>query len=172
MTPEEFQRVYPLIVEWVARTLRMHASHARPVATAGFSRLPRCFSTTTLATAKFIPVAGCPVPPLASWGLAQFADFQNMVPGGITYLDSYFVRHELLPNEDLHFHELIHVIQWRLLGPERFLAWYADGLERFGYERSPLEAMAYGAQDRFVGGEDFDAETYVRLELGKAYPGA
>lgn len=51
--------------------------------------------------------------------------------------------------ESLHFHELVHVIQWRLLGPEGFLALYADGLERFGYRNSPLEVMAYELQDKF-----------------------
>ena len=51
--------------------------------------------------------------------------------------------------ESLHFHELVHVIQWRLLGSEKFLALYADGLERFGYRKSPLEVMAFGLQHRF-----------------------
>jgi len=51
--------------------------------------------------------------------------------------------------ESLHFHELVHVIQWRLLGPEKFLALYADGLERFGYRKSPLERMAFRLQKRF-----------------------
>jgi hypothetical protein len=40
--------------------------------------------------------------------------------------------------ELLDFYELIHVIQWRLLGPEAFLATYAAGLETFGYRNSPL----------------------------------
>ncbi len=57
--------------------------------------------------------------------------------GGITYLDTLSVKRELAEQEPLHFHELIHVVQWRLLGPERFLAAYADGLERF-----PVSALA------------------------------
>jgi len=35
--------------------------------------------------------------------------------------------------ESLHFHELIHIVQWRVLGPEGFLAMHADGLTHFGY---------------------------------------
>ena len=35
------------------------------------------------------------------------------------------------------------------LGPEKFLAFCADALERFGYRNSPLEVMAYNFQDRF-----------------------
>ncbi len=72
-----------------------------------------------------------------------------MEAGGITYLDTYFVRADEAQSESLHFHELVHVIQWRLLGPEKFLALYADGLERFGYRNSPLEVMAYELQERF-----------------------
>ena len=53
-------------------------------------------------------------------------------------------------DEGLYFHELMHVVQWRMLGPERFLAAYADGLEKFGYRNSPLEAMAYDAQAAFA----------------------
>jgi hypothetical protein len=68
---------------------------------------------------------------------------------GITYLDTYFVRADHIHDESLHFHELVHVIQWRLLGPEEFLERYADGLERFGYRNSPLEVMAYDLQGRF-----------------------
>jgi hypothetical protein len=41
------------------------------------------------------------------------------------------------------------VVQWRSLGPEEFLTCYADGLERFGYLRSPLELMAFRLQHRF-----------------------
>jgi hypothetical protein len=41
------------------------------------------------------------------------------------------------------------VVQWRALGPEKFLACYADGLERFGYLRSPLKLMAFRLQRRF-----------------------
>jgi hypothetical protein len=72
-----------------------------------------------------------------------------MDAGGITYLNTCFVRADQSHSESLHFHELVHVIQWRLLGPEKFLALSADGLERFGYRNSPLEVMAYNLQDRF-----------------------
>jgi hypothetical protein len=82
-------------------------------------------------------------------GLQRFRDFEQGDWDGITYLDTYFLNCKKAADEELHFHELIHVVQWRLLGPERFLKLYADGLERFGYEDSPLEKMAYSAQTKF-----------------------
>src|SRR5262249_1889154 len=69
---------------------------------------------------------------------------------GITYLNTFFIRQDDVSNEAIHFHELIHVIKWRILGPEQFLSLYSDGLERFGYRDSPLEKMAYDAEAAFT----------------------
>ena len=85
---------------------------------------------------------------------------------GITYLNTYFVRANQAGDESLHFHELVHVIQWRILGPEKFLAAYADGLERFGYRGSPLEVMAYDLQARFDARETaFEVAVEVEARL-------
>jgi len=68
----------------------------------------------------------------------------------------------------VYFHELIHVVQWRLLGPEKFLALYAVGLETQGYRNSPLEVMAYNAEELFVqSGPVFDAESLVAQQLSQ-----
>jgi len=149
MTGQEFRTVYPLIVEWIQKTLAEHATSAVTVASLGFSRLPHYYDETTLFSAKVVSVSRVPVPPLSAMGLDRFRDFERMDMAGITYLDTYFLQAEHSHVESLHFHELVHVIQWWLLGPEKFLAFYADGLERFGYRNSPLEVMAYNLQDRF-----------------------
>jgi hypothetical protein len=99
-------------------------------------------------------------------GLGRFADFERMEMAGITYLDTFFVRAEQAWDESLHFHELVHVVQWRILGPERFLWLYADGLERLGYRNNPLEVVAYDLQEQFeAGGRSFDVEAEVRRRL-------
>jgi hypothetical protein len=152
MTEQEFRAVYPLIAGWIQKTLAEHASAARPAASLGFGRLPHYYGEKILVSTKVVVVPRVPVPPLSAMRLARFGQFEQMDMAGITYLDTYFVRADHASDESLHFHELVHVIQWRLLGPERFLAFYADGLERFGYRKSPLEAMAYSFQDRFERG--------------------
>jgi hypothetical protein len=149
MTEHEFRKVYPLIAGWIKMTLAEHASAARPVASLGFSRLPHYYDAQLLDSSMVVSVPMVPVPPLSAMGLDRFSDFEQMDARGITYLNTYFVRADQSHLESLHFHELVHVIQWRLLGPEKFLAFYADGLERFGYRNSPLEVMAYSFQDRF-----------------------
>jgi hypothetical protein len=149
MTDQEFRAIYPSVFGWVQHTLSQYTPAARPVNSLGFRRLPDFYDADTLAKAKAVAVDRVPVPPLSAMGLGRFADFERMDAAGITYLDTYFLRADQAWDESLHFHELVHVIQWRILGPEGFLAAYADGLERFGYRGSPLEVMAYDLQARF-----------------------
>lgn len=111
-----------------------------------------------------------PIPPLSAMGLGRFADFKRMAAAGITYLDTYFLCADRTSDESLHFHELVHVVQWRILGPERFLWLYADGLERFGYRHGPLEVIAYDIQAQFDAGcdpLDVGAEVARRLSSMK-----
>jgi hypothetical protein len=132
----------------------------------GFGRLPLYFSNELLASSKFVVVDRPPVPPLLALGLKQFAAFEQGDYDGTTYLDTFFLKKSRVANEGLYFHELIHVVQWRMLGPEGFLADYADGLETFGYRKSPLERMAYDAQASFTQSSKlFDAEKLVAEKL-------
>jgi hypothetical protein len=167
MTDEEFKAVYPPIMEWIQMTLAAHATAARPVSSFGFDRLPRYYDRKVLASAKVVLVQQVPMPPLSALGLARFADFERMDSAGITYLDTYFVHQDHARDESIHFHELVHIIQWQLLGPEKFLASYSEGLERFGYRESPLEVMAYDFQNRFDTEEEvFDVRSACRSLMG------
>ena len=166
MTEEQFKAIYPQVSEWIRQTLFSHAVKAQTVDSVGFKRLPFYFSPELLNTTKFVVVDSVPVPPLSAMGLWQFADFERGDWDGITYMDTFFVRPSCASYESIYFHELIHVLQWRLLGPERFLAAYADGLETLGYEKSPLEVMAYNAANMFVAAtQPFDARKLVEEQL-------
>ncbi len=166
MNPEEFRAKYPLILNWIRQTLAAHVPTARPVASLGFTRLPHYFIPATLAAAKVVAVDVVPLPPLTALGLGLYADFERMSASGITYLDTIFVQTDLAEDERVHFHELVHIVQWSLLGPERFLAAYADGLEQFGYRNSGLEEMAYRLDSQFQPGTAaFDVEQVVAAEL-------
>lgn len=166
MTEEQFRVVSPQVSEWIRQTLLYHAAKARAVDSVGFRRLPLYFSPELLSATKFVIVDKVPVPPLSKMGLKQFAEFEKGDWGGMTYLDTFFVHQSRASDESLYFHELIHVIQWRLLGPERFLAAYADGYEKHGYKDSPLEVMAYDAENTFVtAAQPFDARKLVEEQL-------
>ena len=95
-----------------------------------------------------------PFPPLGRMGLPEFEQMENMYMAGITFKDTFFVN-QLHQTESLHFHELIHVVQWERLGVDNFLLAYGVGLMQFGYQNSPLEQMAYSLQ------EDFDRGSLI-----------
>lgn len=167
LTPEQFEQAWPRVTRWITQLLADHALEARQVGELGFRRLPRYFSHELLA-AKVVLVDRVPVPPLTALGIPGFDDFESMQAAGITYLDTFFVDRRYAADESLHFHEMIHVIQWQVLGPKRFLGAYADGLARFGYRDSPLEVMAYALQARFDSEPaSFDAEQLVRATFNR-----
>jgi hypothetical protein len=166
VTPEEFQTAYPKVQAWIQKTLASYEKDAQPIASMRFARLALYFDHALLETAKFIPIDVVPTPPLSAMGLGRLAAFERGDFHGITYLDRYFIKRRVLTEEALHFHALIHVIQWRLLGPERFLVAYANGLDEFGYENSPLEKMAYDAEASFRRSSPvFNAEKFVAEQL-------
>jgi hypothetical protein len=166
LTPEELHTAYPKLRAWIQKTLDFYEKNAKPVASMHFVRLPLYFDPSLLQTAKFIAIDRLPMPPLSAMGLSRFAVFEQGDFNGITYLDRYFIKQAVETQEAVHFHELIHVIQWRLLGPEGFLRAYANGLEEFGYESSPLEKMAYDAEASFKRSfAIFDAEKFVAERL-------
>ncbi|MGB7857688.1 MAG: hypothetical protein WBL48_17540 [Pseudolabrys sp.] len=167
MTPETFEKLYPVVDSWIQSTLAAHAGKKRAVASCGFPCLPHYFRGETLASSKVVLVDRLPVPPLSRMGLPQFAEFERGNFNGITYLDTFFLKPAVAKDEAVHFHELIHVIQWRDLGAKEFLRMYADGLERFGYWMSPLEKVAYDAEAAFSSSVAFDAEKLVSDALTK-----
>jgi hypothetical protein len=80
-------------------------------------------------------------------------DFTQME--GFTLHDVVLVSMQPKPDQDpeaLVFHELVHVVQYDLLGGvEEFMRRYVYGMRGAGwvYGMIPLEAMAYGYQDVF-----------------------
>jgi hypothetical protein len=85
MTPEEFHKFYPLMAKWLQNTLAAYATLAKPVASCAFPRLPNYFAPSTLQSSKVVLVDQLPRPPLSSWGLTRFADFENGNFTGITF---------------------------------------------------------------------------------------
>ncbi len=168
MTAGEFEAAYPLVYAWIEQTLATHAPRAQSVASLEFPRLAQYFPPEVLAGAKVVQVDAVPTPPLAQLGLGRFAGEVSEHAAGITYLDTFFVRNDCRDAEALHFHELVHVVQWQLLGPERFLMAYGDGLARCGYRNSPLEVMAYMLESVFRNSSTgFNVVKVVQEQLGE-----
>lgn len=165
----------PFVRSWIERTVAAHANTARPVGAlveaCGFRRLPGYFDEDFLRRVRCVVVERVPVPRAASMGLGFPVRLESRCWAGITFGDTYFVDKRFELNESLHFHELIHAVQWDCLGFDRFIRAYARGLLREGYARSPLEIMAYEHQRRFeTDPAPYRAETRVREEIASRFP--
>lgn len=170
MNPQLLLQKLPEVKTWIEEILISHRATERPVASYVFPRLPLYYSAQLLALPRVVEVPRVPIVPLAALGLPEFAEFENGDYAGITYLNTYFLQASMAMSESLHFHELVHVVQWQHLGPDRFLMAYAMGLAG-GYMANPLEVMAYDLQARFdQDAAPFDAETLIRRNLDVLVP--
>ena len=133
-----------------------------------FPRLKDYFPSVFLETAYVVIVPRIPLPPLREMGLPEFGEFEKGDYAGITYRNTYFVRENGIYDESVHFHELVHTVQWLYLGGDGFLTAYAAGLLEHGCEKNPLEIMARDLQDYFdQHGKLTDMRTLIHRELGK-----
>lgn len=94
-----------------------------------------------------------PAPPLGDWPVVsrfrQLRDFKELESAAMALPGRVLMRHDCVAEATVH-HELVHTVQWNVLGPERFLVLYAVGLIDHGYEDSPLEAMAYSLEEEML----------------------
>jgi hypothetical protein len=167
----DFRPLLPKLREWVNQTVAAHAPAAKSPVSAGFKRLPLYFpgqvGERLLKNAKFVEVATLPMPPLAEWGLQEFAWHEQMGGTGITYENTYFVTPDAARDESIHLHELVHVVQWNVLGFEAFVLVYAAGLRTCGYRDNILEVMAFDHQARFLSDHaPYDVGTATWRQLG------
>jgi hypothetical protein len=96
---------------------------------------------------------------LEKLGFTGLPNFTTMA--AITFDDVVVFHDPLTPQ--LIFHEMVHVLQYRLLGIEEFARLYVRGYLQGGYDGTPLEVCAYQLDGRFImGSVGFDVETEVR----------
>jgi hypothetical protein len=161
----------PLIKNWITSTLEKYSSESKPLSEFKFNRLPLYYSETVLSSAKVVPVNRVPIPPLTALGLTQFKNFEDGNYVGITFKDTYFLVRNQIFNESLHFHELVHMIQWKYLGIDKFLIIYGIGLLQNGYSSSPLELIAYKHQKLFEQKiKPYDVEKNIKDEIDNIIP--
>ena len=155
-----------VIEQRIDEILKTHSSGSKSIASFGFIRLARYFTVDILRRTSAVAVPRCPLPQLDDLGVAALLEMESINPIGITYKNTYFIRNGYENDESLHFHELIHVVQWSHLGPSDCLNQYFIGLQRFGYRNNPLEEMAYQHQSNFNhGSKPYNVVTAVKKEL-------
>jgi len=137
------------IKKWIEQTLIEYATEMQPVAAAKFERLKGYYPVDVLERVNRVIVDRCPVPPLAVSGIAQLADIESWDLKGIPWKNTIFIRRDLADWDAVHFHEMLHIIQWECLGTKGYLTAWAIGTITRGYRDNPLEEMAFRHQVRF-----------------------
>jgi hypothetical protein len=150
------------MARWIERLHAQHAPRAVSAREAGPARLAGYFPPALLDSARVVTIGSLPFPPVAEYGLPEFQGMATPDMAGITFGDMYFLRAGHSPDDSVHVHELVHVVQWKTLGAVEFLSTYAVGLAQHGYATSPLESVAYWLEGQFdLGVAPLDVTDFV-----------
>ncbi|WP_233008992.1 hypothetical protein [Rheinheimera faecalis] len=124
------------------------------------------YSPDFLNTAFFVVTNEIPKPDFPELREAGLGNFIDMKVDGITYNDTYYITEEAAKHLGIHFHELVHVVQWRELSPRGFIERYICEIQKFGYNAAPLEKMAYVLDRHYQRkGPHLSVEQFVRGNL-------
>ena len=137
------------IEQWITDTNLTHQAqrHSCKQLTTHFAGF---FSDELFEQAGFVIINELPSPPASvvmQLGLSQLLSPSAV---GITLDDTYYLKPKAAAQLRVHFHELIHVLQWQALGATPFIRRYMDEVIKFGYRQAPLEEKAYDFEDRFI----------------------
>ena len=148
---EIFNKIFsrlPTLVEWMDHLLEANRGNAIPVIEFGFKKIDVVYPENLRKFAKVVSIKDrVPLPPFKRMGLPEFTELENINAVGITYKEIIFIKGEHLTEINC-FHEMLHVVQWRHVGVEKFLLAYGIGLALHGYANNPLEQIAYDYQKK------------------------
>ena len=163
LSPEQVSTFTQAVAQYI-RAQRAHY-YSRAVSLTFSEIWSRFFASTDLQRIRVLQpgLERVPNPPfyaeLEKLGFTGLPNFTSM--GAITF-DDVVVFHEPLTPQ-LIFHEMVHIVQYRLLGIDDFARLYVRGYLHGGYDGTPLEVCAYELDGRFImGSVGFDVEAEVR----------
>jgi hypothetical protein len=163
LTPQQIASFSQAVAQYIRAQRQQYYSRALPLA---FSDIwSRFFPAQDLERIRVLQPGQerVPNPPfyadLEKLGFTGLPDFTTMA--AITFDDVVVFHDPLTPQ--LIFHEMVHVVQYRLLGVEEFARLYVRGYLQGGYDGTPLEVCAYQLDGRFImGSVGFDVEAEVK----------
>jgi len=158
--------------EWVHEQRDIHLPDARPLSDEERLRFKgyfdrRILDFTRIATVDRISNPGF-YSDLVKSGVPIPLDFTQAI--GLALFNCVLVRRELWSNPSSAistlFHEMVHVVQFDLLGPRKLIELYSDCLIQDSYHNVLFERQAYTLTDRFnLGGTSFSVRRVVEQEL-------
>ncbi len=158
--------------EWVHVQRHRHRPAARALLEAEKAALKLFFGEPVLdlVRVRHVPIIENPdfYSELGAMGIPEPLDFREME--GITFVDTVLVSEARHPHNrpqlSLVFHELVHVVQYGVLGLSDFIDRYVRGWAKRDkvYRKIPLERHAYALLERFERdpNQGFDVEQIVQ----------
>jgi hypothetical protein len=160
---------------WIESQRAQHRVHAAPLPDTTVAALGGFFEQETLDRARIRHVVSIDNPPF----YREFEEAGESFPldfkvwAAITFGDVILVNSEQVPGPPSHsvvFHEMVHVVQYDVLGIHEFARRYVEPFiqNRFNYMSIPLETVAFDLQGRFEesSGDRFSAEAEIRSRIG------
>jgi hypothetical protein len=164
--------------QWVAQQRTFYRDRGQELSPEALSQFSRYFPGNLLQQVRLVMVPAINNPDF----LEQYRSFLTLfrVPmldfslmSGITFVDTILLVDGAVTSDldSLVFHELVHAVQYDILGLDKFVEHFINGWvnQGFNYAAIPLEMDAYELQNRYESFPDevFDVqeETAQRLDL-------
>jgi hypothetical protein len=164
--------------QWVAHQRTAFRPLGQELSANQLAEFVRYFHRTLLTKVRIVTVPAIENPafleqyrPIFAQASAPVLDFSRM--WGITFVDTVLIVEDAIRDnlDSLVFHELVHVVQYDILGLDKFVELFITGWvnQGFNYAAIPLEMDAYELQYKYEGdpevGFDVQEEVSRRLEL-------
>jgi hypothetical protein len=152
-TPRLIKPAVPLITWLTARYISHHRARlvhsSQPIKGEHQTQLREFFPGAILEDTRTVQAV---MPDPMFYPLVRILGIRGLLEmssiGAITLIDVIAYPEEL--DRGTLFHELVHAVQYRVLGLRRFAKLYVQGfLDGAGYEGIPLERQAYELETRF-----------------------
>jgi len=144
LTPSQIAQLVSNVAEFIEEQRRVHAGTSRSLSGAERKQFTVHFPSDVLDGVRLARVKHLQNPPfyteLEGLGFQNLPQFRRMA--AVTFVYVIVAQDEF--TSSLLFHELVHVVQYRELGVQRFAELYVRGfLETGEYLSIPLERVAY-----------------------------
>jgi hypothetical protein len=164
--------------QWVSQQRTIFRPLGHLLSDSALATFSNFFDRNLLKNVRVVTVPGIDNPPFLeqlrpalSQASVPVLDFSSMA--AITFVDTILLVESAARDhrDSLVFHELIHVVQYDILGPDKFVELFITGWvnQGFNYAAIPLEMDAYELQYNYESapGVGFDVQDEVsqRLEL-------
>jgi hypothetical protein len=149
---ESLKPYLPKAKQWIDNLIEEHSSAAKPLSSFHFPRLPEYFSVDIIANTKVVIMDKMPQIPFENVGFIKLSHLERVgTAAAALRQDTIFVEKKYESAEALFFHELVHILQWRVFGNDDFLLAYGMGLmlHQDSYTKIFFESMAYKYQSIF-----------------------